>query len=49
MIKDGAIRKDGTDEDLSLDISGGGLYDGTIDAIDWLIKEGYFNKEYLEE
>ena len=47
MIKDGAIRKDGTDEDLSLDISGGGLYDGTINAIEWLIKEGYFNKEYL--
>ena len=48
MIKDGAIRKDGTDEDLSLDISGDGLYDGTIEAIEWLIKEGYFNKEYLE-
>ena len=47
MIKDGAIRKDGTDEDLSLDISGDGLYDGTIEAIEWLIKEGYFNKEYL--
>ena len=47
MIKDGAIRKDGTDEDLSLDISGGDLYDGTIDAIEWLIKEGYFPKEYL--
>lgn len=47
MIKDGAIRKDGTDEDLSLDISGDGLYDGTIKAIEWLIKEGYFNKEYL--
>ena len=49
MIKDGAIRKDGTDEDLSLDISGGGLYDGTINAIEWLIKEGYFPKEYLED
>ena len=47
MIKDGAIRKDGTDENLSLDISGNGLYDGTIEAIEWLIKEGYFNKEYL--
>ena len=23
------------------------LYDNIIDAIDWLIKEGYFNKEYL--
>ena len=49
MIKDGAIRMDGTDKDLSLDISGDGLYDGTIEAIEWLIKEGYFNKEYLEE
>ena len=47
MIKDGAIRKDGTDENLSLDISGNGLYDGTIEAIEWLIKEGYFPKEYL--
>ena len=25
------------------------LYDNLIDCIDWLIKEGYFNKEYLEE
>ena len=49
MIKDGAIRMDGTDKDLSLDISGDGLYDGTIEAIEWLIKRGYFNKEYLEE
>ena len=47
MVKDGAIRMDGTDKDLSLDISGDGLYDGTIEAIEWLIKEGYFNKEYL--
>ena len=47
MIKDGAIRKDGTDEDLFLDISGDELYDGTIESIEWLIKEGYFNKEYL--
>ena len=23
------------------------LYDNIIDAIEWLIKEGYFNKEYL--
>ena len=23
------------------------LYDNIIDAYDWLIKEGYFNKEYL--
>ena len=24
-------------------------YDNLIDCIEWLIKEGYFNKEYLEE
>ena len=24
------------------------LYDNLIDCIEWLIKEGYFNKEYLE-
>jgi hypothetical protein len=23
------------------------LYDNIIDCIEWLIKEGYFNKEYL--
>ena len=25
------------------------LYDNIIDCIEWLIKEGYFNKEYLED
>ena len=25
------------------------LYDNIIDCIEWLIKVGYFNKEYLEE
>ena len=25
----------------------GNLYDNIIDCIEWLIKEGYFNKEYL--
>ena len=25
------------------------LYDNLIDCIEWLIKEGYFNKEYLNE
>ena len=25
------------------------LYDNIVDCIEWLIKEGYFNKEYLEE
>ena len=26
----------------------GDIYDNIIDCIEWLIKEGYFNKEYLE-
>jgi hypothetical protein len=25
------------------------LYDNIVDCIEWLIKEGYFNKEYLED
>jgi hypothetical protein len=25
------------------------IYDEVIDYTEWLIKEGYFNKEYLEE
>jgi hypothetical protein len=25
------------------------LYDSLINCIEWLIKEGYFNKEYLQE
>ena len=27
----------------------GTLFDNIINCIEWLIKEGYFNKEYLEE
>lgn len=27
----------------------GNVYDSAIYTIEWLIKEGYFNKEYLEE
>lgn len=27
----------------------GNLYECVVKCIDWLIKEGYFNKEYLEE
>lgn len=27
----------------------GNIYDNIIDCIGWLIKEGYLNKEYLEE
>lgn len=26
---------------------GRGMYNNIIDCIEWLIKEGYFNKEYL--
>ena len=26
-----------------------GLFAAVVDAVEWLIKEGYFNKEYLEE
>ena len=29
--------------------SGYNYYDSLIDCIEWLIGEGYFNKEYLEE
>ncbi len=25
------------------------VYDNICDAVEWLIKEGYFNKEYLED
>lgn len=25
------------------------IYDNIVDCIEWLIKEGYFNKEYLKE
>ncbi len=28
---------------------GNGLFAAVVDAIEWLIKEGYFPKEYLEE
>jgi len=27
----------------------GDIYEGVVNCIEWLIKEGYFNKEYLEE
>ena len=30
-------------------ISENNVYDNVINCIDWLIKEGYFNKEYLEQ
>ena len=47
MIQDAIVNKNGNDDNLMLDISGIGLYDGTIDGIAELIKVGYFNKEYL--
>ena len=28
---------------------GGNIYDMIVETLEWLIKEGYFNKEYLEE
>jgi hypothetical protein len=28
---------------------GNGFFAAVVDAIEWLIKEGYFPKEYLEE
>ena len=28
---------------------GNGFFTAVVDATEWLIKEGYFNKEYLEE
>ena len=27
----------------------GDIYEGVVNCIEWLIKEGYFNKEFLEE
>lgn len=27
----------------------GDIYEGVVNCIEWLIKEGYFNKDYLEE
>ena len=37
---------DGTDRQL-VGFYGNGLFAAVVDAIEWLIKEGYFNKEYL--
>lgn len=31
------------------EIGGANIYDNIIDCIEWLIKESYFNKEYLNE
>ena len=39
---------DGGDRQL-VGFYGNGLFAAVVDAIEWLIKEGYFPKEYLEE
>ena len=39
---------DGADRIL-VDFYGNGFFSAVVGAIEWLIKEGYFNKEYLEE
>jgi hypothetical protein len=31
------------------EVVGDNMYNNAISCIEWLIKEGYFNKEYLEE
>lgn len=36
-------------ERLNYFYENGNIYDALISCIEWLIKEGYFNKEYLEE
>ena len=36
-------------DDSLVSFRGGNIYDRCISCIYWLIKEGYFNKEYLEE
>ena len=35
--------------DVVISFDSPNLYDRLIHCIEWLIKEGYFNKEYLEE
>ena len=36
-------------DEMDVSYAGKGTYNNLIDCIEWLIKEGYFNKEYLEE
>jgi hypothetical protein len=45
---DGMAYCDVCDDDPIIGWSGD-FYTDVIDCIEWLIKEGYFNKEYLEE
>ena len=35
------------DERILVSFNGNGFFAAVVDAIEWLIKEGYFNKEYL--
>ena len=37
------------DERTLISWSGNGFFSAVVEAIEWLIKEGYFNKEYLEK
>lgn len=39
----------GDDDDELVGFFKDNSFDSLIDCIEWLIKEGYFNKEYLEE
>ena len=49
-ILDGAnISIECNDEGSDFFPHNGNIFNGIIDCIEWLIKEGYFNKEYLEE
>ena len=38
----------GSDDRQLVGFYGNGLFAAVVDAIEWLIKEGYFNKEFLE-
>ena len=35
------------DDRILISWSGNGFFSAVVEAIEWLIKEGYFNKEYL--
>ena len=37
------------DERILVSFNGNGFFAAVVDAIEWLIKEGYFNKEYLND
>lgn len=39
----------GADDRQLVGFYGNGLFAAVVDAIEWLIKEGYFNDEYVEE